>query len=406
MACPRAGQAPEPAPRRLTVADVLRAAAARAPSGSLPAPHWKTLNALMACRTPALGGHLYRCMDCGQEHFVPHSCRNRHCPSCQRMQAIEWLEKQEADLLPAPYFHVVFTLPHLLNPLIAQNRRALYNLLFSSASATLLKFGRERLKAQIGVTAVLHTWSQTLGGHYHLHCIVTGGGLSLDGLRWQGTSPGYLFPVKALSVMFRAKFRDGLQKLHAETDKLAFHGQLAPLAGERAFRRLLAGALRDKWVVYAKRPFGGPAQVLSYLSRYTHRVAISNSRILSLDRGRDFVTFAYKDYKDGAQHKTMTLSLREFLRRFCLHILPARFVKIRHYGLLGNHRRKEKIERARQLIAQATPQHEAGTTRTREPQPVQSTNAPPPPLCPRCGSSNLILLGHHDTPPPPAPDTS
>ena len=278
------------------VAEVLRAALCPPPAG-LPDHHWKTLNALTACRTAALGGHLYSCADCGAEHFVPNSCRNRHCPACQKAQACHWLKKQEADLLPVPYFHVVFTLPHALNPLIAQNRRALYNLLFSSAGATLLEFGRQRLGAQIGVTAVLHTWSQTLGAHCHLHCIVTGGGLSRDGQSWQRASPGYLFPVRALSVMFRAKFRDGLKELHAN-QKLAFHGRLEPLREEPAFRRLLAEALRQKWVVFAKRPFAGPRQVLSYLSRYTHRVAIGSGRILCLEREQGTVTFTYKDYKD------------------------------------------------------------------------------------------------------------
>ena len=377
------------------VAEVLRAALCPPPAG-LPDHHWKTLNALTACRTAALGGHLYRCADCGAEHFVPHSCRNRHCPACQKAQACQWLKKQEADLLPVPYFHVVFTLPHALNPLIAQNRRALYNLLFSSAGATLLEFGRQRLGAQIGVTAVLHTWSQTLGAHCHLHCIVTGGGLSRDGQSWQCASPGYLFPVRALSVMFRAKFRDGLKKLHAN-QKLAFHGRLEPLREEPAFRRLLAEALRQKWVVFAKRPFAGPRQVLSYLSRYTHRVAIGSGRILCLEREQGTVTFTYKNYKDPERRKTMTLSLPEFLRRFCLHILPERFVKIRNYGLLGNHCRKQKIEHARRLLASASPARADATADQPEAlaAPIPAPVTSPLLLCPQCGSAGMVLIQRH-----------
>ena len=304
-------------------------------------------------------------------------------------------------MLPVPYFHIVFTLPHRLNALIGQNQRALYNLLFGAASATLLKFGRQRLGAQIGLTAVLHTWSQTLGAHYHLHCIVTGGGVSRDGSQWREAAPGYLFPVKALSVVFRAKFRDGLEKLYAD-GRLRFHGGLEPLAGEGAFRGLLAAALREKWVVYAKPPFGGPAQVLGYLSRYTHRVAIGNGRILALDTTDDTVTFAYKDYRHHGRGKTMTLACAEFLRRFCLHILPERFVKIRHYGLLGNHQRKHKLEHARELIAKNRP--------PRDEPPVSphasEAQAPALMLCPHCGSTNLVLIERRDPQPIPPLDSS
>jgi hypothetical protein len=403
MACPCAGQRPQREPgetQRPTLAGVLGAALGPSPA-RLPLHHRKVLGALMACRTPALGGHLYRCEDCGAEHFIAHSCRNRHCPACQGRAARQWLENQAAALLPVPYFHLVFTLPHALNALIAQNRRALYNLLFSCAGATLLEFGRRKLKAHIGLTAVLHTWSQTLGPHYHLHCIVTGGGPALDGQSWRGASPHYLFPVRALSIMFRAKFRDGLKQLHA-SGSLAFHGKLEPLRQDGVFRRLLAGALRQKWVVYAKRPFAGPAQVLAYLSRYTHRVAISNGRLLAFDRDAATLTFTYKDYRQQARRKTMTLDLSEFLRRFCLHILPERFVKIRHYGLLSNQRRKEKIEHARRLLAAAAPHlpHNPANEPLETPPPAQQSQPPasaepaaPPRLCPQCGSAKLVFIG-------------
>src|SRR6267378_2562892 len=223
----------------------------------LPSHHWKVLRALLACRTPALGGHRYRCQKCGRAHFVPHSCRNRHCPLCQGHAAHEWLARQEATLLPVPYFHLVFTLPHELNPLIQQNQRALYSLLFAAASQTLLTFGQNRFGSQIGVTAVLHTWSQTLLDHYHLHCIVTGGGLSADGSQWVGAPPHYLFAVSALAEVFRGKFCAGLQQLYAE-QKLEFHGQLSPLSQPKAFQCLMRQATRRSWVVYAKKPFAGP----------------------------------------------------------------------------------------------------------------------------------------------------
>jgi hypothetical protein len=372
----------------LQLADVLRAALpSAATTQSLPRHHWKTLNALLRCHTPALGGHLYRCADCGREHFVPHSCRNRHCPSCQRCGAQEWLSKQSESLLPVPYFHLVFTLPHSLNGLVRQNQCRLYKLLFDSASATLLNFAQHRLKAQLGLTAVLHTWSQTLLDHYHLHCIVTGGGLRLDDHRWKSSPAHYLFPVRALSQMFRAKFRDGLGELYRQGE-LSFHGLLAPLSREDKFNELLATACTQPWVVYAKKPFAGPRAVLAYLSRYTHRVALGNGRLLALDRAAGTMTFHYKDYADRSRRKTMTLSLHEFLRRFCLHILPERFVKIRHYGLLANRQRREKIALARAELT--GPGHPATTAASAAPERTTPTRFPA--RCPHCGSANLWLI--------------
>ena len=364
----------------LSLAAVLRAGL-DGPSPSLPTHHWRTLRALLACRTPALGGHRYRCQECGQTHFVPHSCRNRHCPLCQGQAARQWLEQQQAELLPVPYFHIVFTLPHVLNPLIRQNQRALYTLLFQTASQTLLRFGRSRLGAPLGVTAVLHTWSQTLLDHYHLHCIVTGGGLARDHSRWVSAPAHYLFPVRALSKVHRGKFLSGLEQLYAQ-GKLQFHGQQAPWAAPNRFARLLRQAARPKWVVYAKQPFAGPLQVLSYLSRYTHRVAIRPSRLLALDPLQQTVTFAWRDYAHSSKPKTMTLPAAEFLRRFCLHLLPERFVKIRHYGILGNRQRHTRVPLARQLLAQV------GVARALLPAPP----ALPAPVCPFCGSERLLLV--------------
>jgi len=349
---------------------------------SLPTHHGRILKALLACRTPALGGHRYLCQTCGQTHFVPHSCRNRHCPLCQGAAAHDWLSRQEATLLPVAYFHVVFTLPHLLNALIRQNQQALYRLLFQAAAQTLLDFGQNRFGVQVGLTAVLHTWSQTLLDHYHLHCIVTAGGLSADGSRWVSTPANYLFAVRALSKVFRGKFCSGLEQLHAQ-GHLEFHGQLSFLAAPNAFKRLLRQAVRQKWVVYAKRPFAGPRQVLAYLSRYTHRVALSPRRLLALDEQARTVTFAWTDYADQQKRKTLRLELKEFVRRFCLHLLPPRFVKIRHFGFLSNRQRKASIAQARALLGQGSLPATKAAAIAAEPMRV----------CPFCGSCLLLLVG-------------
>jgi DNA-directed RNA polymerase subunit RPC12/RpoP len=378
--CGCAGQEPGPA-----LAEVLRLGLAAA-APKLPTPHWKILRALLACRTPAMGGHRYLCQECGRTHFAPHSCRNRHCPICQGAAAHRWLQQQQSALLPVPYFHLVFTLPHVLNPLIRQNQKALYALLFEAASQTVLQFGQARFGGQLGITAVLHTWSQTLLDHYHLHCIVTGGALAGDGTRWVRASPRYLFAVKALSVVFRARFCAGLEQLQAR-GKLHFHGQLRAVAAPAAFARLLRQAARKRWVVYSKRPFGGPEQVLAYLSRYTHRVAISPRRLVSLHRQARTVTFGWKDYADGCRRKTMTLPAGEFLRRFCLHLLPARFVKIRHFGFLSNRQRQTRLAQARGLLKPATPSDSGA----KEPTAV-TPEAPPGIVCPHCGSQRLRLV--------------
>ena len=356
-------------------------------------PHqWKTLRALAACRTGALGGQAYYCPHCRREHVVAHSCRNRHCPHCQGAAAVDWLTQQAATLLPVPYFHLVFTLPQALNGLIRQNRAALFKLLFDAASRTLLEFGAQRLNAQLGITAVLHTWGQTLSDHYHLHCLVTGGGLARDQRRWVGPSPHYLFAVRALSRKFRGKYLAGLNALHAAS-QLEFHGQLAPLAAPGKFAARLRQATQTEWVVYAKRPFAGPEQVLAYLSRYMHRVALSPRRLLATDGTR--VTFAYKDYAEGSRPKTMTLGAAEFVRRFCLHILPERFVKIRHYGLLGNRQKQTRLARARTLLGVPPPP---------APKPVPELLRAPlpsaaPACCPFCQRPGLLKI--REVPPRP-----
>jgi len=382
--CSGAGQA-----KSITLGEVVRAALPDfSKTHRLPVHHWKVLRAIAMCHTTALGGHQYQCVHCGKEHFVPHSCGNRHCPSCQKLNGAQWLEQQTQHLLPIPYFHVVFTLPHVLNSLIRHNQASLYSLLFSSATATLLEFGRNNLQATLGITAMLHSWGQNLGDHYHLHCVVTGGGLSLDGQSWVSLDPKWLFSVRALSEVFRAKFRDGLRQLFAE-GQLQFPSSEPRLAEPIVFARWLGHACEHKWVVYTKTPFAGPQAVLAYLCRYTHRVAITNSRLEALDFQNGTVTFRYKDYAHGSQLRSMTLSMQEFLRRFCLHILPPRFVKIRHYGLLANRDRPARIAQARALVVQVPVQSE-------EPKeaPLAIQHVEPPPLvCPHCGERALVLIG-------------
>jgi hypothetical protein len=375
-----AGQA-----KPVTLGEVVRAALPSfAQTHRLPAHHWKVLHAIAACHTPALGGHQFRCANCGQEHFVPHSCGNRHCPTCQRLQSAQWLDKQAENLLPIPYFHVVFPLPHQLNPLIQFNQASLYSLLFSSATGTLLQFGTNNLQATLGITAVLHTWGQNLSDHYHLHCVATGGGLSLDRQSWVSLDPKWLFPVRALSVVFRAKFRDGLQELFQQGE-LKFPPSVQPPADLAAFEQWFGQLCPDQWVVYTKRPFAGPQAVLAYLCRYTHRVAITNSRLQTLDLQAKTVTFDYKDYAHEGEHRSMTLSLEEFLCRFCLHILPPRFVKIRHYGLLANRDRPARLAQARALLGAVLPPSEEPSLTIK---PVEA----PALVCPHCGQPTLVLL--------------
>jgi hypothetical protein len=379
-----------PAEPGLTVADVVGAGLpAYAHDHRLPPHHLRVLRAILACRTPELGGHLYHCSQCGTERFVPHSCRNRHCPTCQGANGYAWMQAQADSLLPVPYFHIVFTLPHILNPLLRQNPQSGYDLLFSAASATLLAFGRQEFHAQLGITMVLHTWSQSLGDHYHVHAIVTGGGLREDG-SWARTPPHWLFPVHALSAMFRGKFRAGLQQLYRE-GKLQFHGQQAVHATPVAFAGLLRSATRKNFVVFAKRPFAGPRTVLAYLSRYTHRIGITNRRILALDTAKHTVSFDYKDYADRARHKRMTLSCAEFVRRLQLHILPERFVKIRHFGLLANRNRHTRIDQARSALPPAA---EPKALPCADPSPSKSDeHSPLPTLCPHCHMpANWVLV--------------
>ncbi len=319
----------------------------------LSRPQARVLRAIERCRTAALGGHREQCDTCGGTRAVYHSCRDRHCPKCQALAQASWREAQQALLLPVPYFHVVFTLPHVLNPLIRSNPRRLYNLLFRAVRNTLTTFARDPkyLGAEIGITAVLHTWSQTLRHHVHLHCIVTGGGLSADGRRWRrGKRQRFLFPVRAVSALFRGKFLAQLEDAY-RTHQLTFAGQSAPLSQPLEWQRLLAIVRAKSWYVYLKAPLAGPAQVLNYLSRYTHRIAISNDRLLAIDG--DTVCFRYR-HAPGV-HKPHSLQATEFLHRFLLHVLPPGFMRVRHYGLLANRTRAAKLTRCRHLLGTAPP---------------------------------------------------
>ena len=341
----------------LEVADVFRAHGAawrKANAGHVSLAQLKVMSAVETCRTAALGGHVERCEDCAHERIAYNSCRNRHCPKCQAAAARQWLEDREAELLPVPYYHVVFTLPAKIGAMAFHNKAAVYDLLFRTAAETLTTIAADpkHLGARIGLTAVLHTWGSALTHHPHVHVIVPGGGVSPDGSRWIACKPGFFLPVRVLSRLFRRLFLEGLAALK-EAGRLDFFGDLAPLADKRAFDAALAPMRRCEWVVYAKRPFAGPQAVLAYLARYTHRVAISNSRLIALDdKG---VTFKWKDYriKGRDRLKTMTLAAHEFIRRFLLHVLPSGFHRIRHYGLFAGAVRAQNIERARHLLAAA-----------------------------------------------------
>jgi hypothetical protein len=369
----------------LEVADIFRAAGStyRAThAGQLSLHQLKVMSAIEHCRTAALGGHVEACEDCGHWRIAYNSCRNRHCPKCQGAAARTWLAEREADLLPVGYFHVVFTLPSEVADIALDNKAAVYDLLFHAASETMLTIAADprHLGARIGITAVLHTWGSALTHHPHVHMIVPAGGIALDGQRWISSRPAFLLPVRVLGKLFRRLFLTRLIALH-DAGRLAFFGSLAPLADRRAFQRHLSPVRHKRWVVYAKPPFAGPEAVLAYLSRYTHRVAISNRRLLTFDETG--VTFRYKDYRRDAagRQRVMTLSTDEFIRRFLLHVLPRGLHRIRHYGLLASSARKVSLARARELLAVAPPPDDDV--------PEEPLDVRPP--CPCCGGHMIII---------------
>jgi hypothetical protein len=375
----------------LEVADIFRdhgPAWRKANAGHVSLDQLKVMAAIESCRTAALGGHVLRCEKCSHSLIAYNSCRNRHCPKCQGAAAREWLAEREAELLPVPYFHLVVTLPARIADIAYQNKTVIYDLLFKASSETMLRIAADpkHLGARIGILSVLHTWGSALTHHPHVHMIVPGGGFSLDGTKWIACRPGFFLPVRVLSRLFRRLFLEKLAAAHA-VGKLQFFGNHAPLSDAKAFAAYLAPLRDSEWVVYSKRPFGGPREVLRYLARYTHRVAISNRRLIACDdKG---VTFKWKDYriKGPERYKVMTLATHEFIRRFLMHVLPAGFHRIRYYGLLASGKRAENIARARELLALPLlpiDAIKAASTDANEPQ------APEHP-CPCCGGRMTII---------------
>jgi len=387
---------------RPEVADVIREHGAAFLERHRPSREQRrVLTDLVQCRTAILGGHAKKCDQCGHIVCVYNSCRNRHCPKCQGAARAAWLEARQQELLDVEYFHVVFTLPHELAPLALQNRRTVYALLFRAASETLLTLARDprQLGARIGCLAVLHTWGQNLLAHPHLHCVIPGGGMSLDGERWVSCRDGFFLPVRLLSRLFRGKFL-AMLLLAFEQQQLEFHGQLTELQHPKAWEGWLEPLRNKEWLVYAKPPFGGPRQVLKYLARYTHRVAISNRRILSFDKDR--VTFTWKDYASGNRRRIMTLDPHEFLRRFLLHVLPSGFTRIRYFGFLANRNRAENLLQARRLIEEHRADgngNNAAETSFEPTRPLHNaTGTDEIELCPECKNGRLFLILRVDYP--------
>jgi len=378
---------------RLTVAEVIRSTyneLLEQYGRRLTPEQRRVLMDLNACRTAALGGHVLQCPQCGHQQIAHNSCGNRHCPTCQATAAARWMEARAAELLPVPYFHLVFTLPNALGSIALANPRIVYDLLLRCAGATVLEVAAnpDHLGARTGVLAVPHTWGQTLQLHPHAHCVVPGGGLSPDGTRWVGSRRHFFLPVRVLSRVFRGKFLAGLRAAFA-SGRLSSTGK-CPATAAAEFRKIISAATRSDWVVYAKPPFGGPHQVLKYLARYTHRVAISNRRLLDLNAG--LVRFLYKDYAHGKRKRVMKLSASEFVRRFLLHVLPRGLVRIRHYGILSNRHRQEDLALCRELLTGGTTVHSDSESAT----PVQTAEAPEAitatRACPRCAAGRMMLI--------------
>ena len=373
----------------LEVADIFRAHGPtwrQAQHAHLSLGQLKVMSAIEQCRSAALGGHVLHCPACEHDEIAYNSCRNRHCPKCQASAAKRWLEARQTELLPVDYYHVVFTLPAPISAIAYTNKAVIYRLLFEVAAETLRTIAADpkHLGARIGATLVLHTWGSALTHHPHVHGIVPGGGLSSDGERWVSCKPGFFLPVRVLSRLFRRRFLEALAQVH-RAGLLQFFGEYAQLSDATTFADWLAPLRKCEWVVYAKRPFAGPAAVLAYLSRYTHRVAIANSRLLALDeRG---VTFKWKDYREAGatRHKTMTLGVDEFMRRFLLHVLPSGFHRIRHYGLIANTGRRENLARARELL------NVAPIVATESNVDAAGESAQPTFVCPDCGAAMIVI---------------
>ncbi len=376
--------------RFLEVADIFRAfGPAYREAHELPLRHLRAMRAIEICRTAELSGHLDQCDHCGTVRISYNSCRNRHCPKCQCLEKERWLEAREKDLLPTAYFHVVFTHPEGLRPLALRNQKVVYSLLFKAVSETLSELARDskHLGAEIGVMAILHTWSQTLIDHPHLHCLVTGGGLSLDGKRWLRSKKDFFIPVKVLSSLFRGKFLDGLKRAY-EAGELRFPGQIEELKEASAFKRFLTNLYHQAWVVYCKPPLKHPEKVVDYLGRYTHRVAPSNDRLVKLEGNE--VTFRWRDSADHGKIKLLTLEALEFIRRFLLHILPSQFVKIRYYGILSHRSRKGKLLRCKRLLGMLIPEQSKEVLKETWQDLLTRITGIDPRVCPYCGKGKMI----------------
>lgn len=383
--------------RSLEVADIFRAfgpAYRKAHGHEMPLRHLRAMRAIEICRTAELGGHVDGCDCCGALRISYNSCRNRHCPKCQSLQKERWLEARKKDLLRTCYFHLAFTLPGRLRPLVLRNQRVIYNLLFKAVSETLTELAKDpkHLGAEIGFIVILHTWSQTLLDHPHIHCIVTGGGLSPDGKRWISCRKGFFMPVKILSRLFRGKFLDYLRKAY-DSGELNFPGEIRPLKEESVFKKLLTDLYHQEWVVYCKPPFKRAENVIDYLGRYTHRVALSNDRIMKIE-GEE-VTIRFKDRADNNKIKIkikfMTLDAFEFIRRFLLHILPDQLIKIRHYGILSNRGRKGKLERCKEILGVLADENQEQVSQETWQDLLTRLTGIDPRVCPSCGKGRMIL---------------
>jgi Putative transposase/Transposase zinc-binding domain len=358
---------------------------------SLSTAQRRVMTAIERCQTAALGGHVEQCDACGHLRVWYNSCRNRHCPKCQSLGRAEWLEDRRSELLSTPYFHVVFTVPQEIADIALQNKSVVYGILFRAAADTLRTIAADpkHLGAELGFFAVLHTWGQTLLHHPHLHCVVAGGGLSVDGSRWIACRHNFFLPVRVLARLFRRLFLEYLEKAF-DADKLSFFGALTPLRDRRCFQRHLSRPRKTEWVVYAKPPFAGPEQVLAYVARYTHRVAISNDRLIGIDDGK--VRFRWKDYRNGNRPKTMALTANEFIRRFLLHVLPEGFQRIRYYGFLGHRCREQKLARCRQLLAMPQPQPSAREPATDYRDRYQDITGISLTECPACHHRRMLVV--------------
>jgi len=398
-------------PPRLEVADIFRRHGEdyrTRHATTLSPEQLRAMRAIEQCRTSALGGHVDQCDTCGHQVISYNSCRNRHCPKCQSLAKAQWLQARRAELLPVPYYHVVFTVPdRWLAPLALQNKRVFYNILFGAVAQTLLTIAADpkHLGARIGFIAILHSWGQRLLHHPHIHCVVPGGGISPDGQRWIACRPDFFLPVGVLSRLFRRLLLEALQRAF-NNGQLQFHGALGHLANPRAFAQVLQICRQTEWVAYVKPPFGGPRNVMDYLARYTHRVAIANHRLLGLDKGQ--VTFGLKNYRHGGKRETMRLDAREFIRRFLLHVLPDGFMRIRHFGLFANCHRTEKLKRCREFLGNLSPEASADDG---DPLPLQAMDWPDlmvaltgedPLACPKCRRGRLVRI--QQLPPTPFVD--